>query len=93
MNKILLAAPMVMLLCAGAKADSLDEKNVYRDKLKSEVSHIKSELARCEKQRKGWIAGTVIGSVGIVGTGIGAAVQGSQLKQKKDALKELDKQQ
>ena len=47
-------------------------------------------LAKCEKQKKGWIAATVIGSAGVVATGVAAGVQGVQIKEKKDELTELN---
>ncbi|MCQ2568578.1 MAG: hypothetical protein MJ163_03205, partial [Alphaproteobacteria bacterium] len=60
-------------------------------------------IAKCQKQRKGWIAATVIGAAGVVATGTAAAVQGVKIsekkgeyetakqnvKDKKDELKEL----
>ena len=42
-----------------------------------------SEIEKCEKKKKGWIAATVIGSVGVVATGTAAAVQAGKIKQEK----------
>jgi hypothetical protein len=43
-------------------------------------------MARCKKQKSGWTAATVIGSVGVVGTGIGAIVQSKNISDKKKQL-------
>jgi len=43
------------------------------------MSEINSELARCKKAQKGWIAATVVGGVGTVATGTAAIVQGVKL--------------
>lgn len=59
--------------------------------LRADIQSLDEQIAQCEKQRKGWVAATVVGSVGVVGTGIGAIVQGKQVGEKKaerDSLKE-----
>ncbi len=48
--------------------------------LEQEISQIDLELSKCERSKKGWKAATVIGSVGVVGTGTGIVVQSVQLK-------------
>lgn len=67
--------------------------------LENDIRILDEEIAKCEKQKKGWIAATVIGSVGVVSTGVAAAVQGVKIKDqkdtisdKKDELKTLKKQ-
>jgi len=60
-----------------------------RDDLKREIAHIDSEMARCKKQKTGWVAGTVVGSVGVVATGVAAGVQAGQIKNKKSELEDL----
>ena len=45
-----------------------------------------SEILKCEKSKKGWIAATVIGSAGVVATGVAAGVQGAQIADKKQEL-------
>jgi len=50
--------------------------------LKNEISQIDSEMARCQRVKKGWIAATVVGGVGVVATGTAAIVQSSKLKEK-----------
>jgi len=74
--------------------------------LENDIRILDEELAKCKKQKKGWIAATVIGAAGVVATGTAAAVQGVKLKDKKseysfaagelagkqDKLKELNKE-
>ena len=71
--------------------------------LENDIRILDEEIAKCKKQKKGWIAATVIGAAGVVATGTAAAVQGVKLsdkkgeyetvkqnvKDKKDELKEL----
>ena len=54
--------------------------------LENDIRILDEEIAKCEKQKKGWIAATVIGSVGVASTGIAAAVQGAKISEKKDEL-------
>lgn len=54
--------------------------------LENDIKILDEEIAKCEKQKKGWIAATVIGSVGVASTGIAAAVQGAKISDKKDTL-------
>ena len=51
--------------------------------LKNDIKLIDEQMAQCKKQQKGWTAATVIGGLGVVGTGIGAIVQNNQIKDKK----------
>ena len=53
--------------------------------LEDDIITLKSELAQCQKSKKGWIAATVVGSAGVVATGVAAGVQGAKISQyKKD---------
>ena len=54
--------------------------------LEQDIRILDEEIAKCKKQKKGWIAATVVGGVGTVSTGIAAAVQGVKLKEKKDEV-------
>ena len=58
--------------------------------LRADIQSLDEQIAQCEKQRKGWVAATVVGSVGVVGTGIGAIVQGKQVGEKKAEKRALD---
>jgi len=74
--------------------------------LENDIRILDEEIAKCKKQKKGWIAATVIGAAGVVATGTAAAVQGVkigdkkgeleskklELKAKNDELNELKKQ-
>ena len=52
--------------------------------LEEDIRILDEEIAKCKKQKKGWIAATVIGAAGVVATGTAAAVQGAKIGQKKD---------
>ena len=54
--------------------------------LENDIRILDEEINKCEKQKKGWIAATVIGSVGVVSTGIAAGVQGAKISEKKSDL-------
>ncbi len=58
-------------------------KVIYLEQLKQQQSEIAENKKACDKARKGWIAGTVIGGAGVVGTAIGAIVQGKKVKESK----------
>ena len=60
--------------------------------LENDIRILDSEIKKCEKSKKGWIAGTVIGSAGVAATGIAAIVQGVQISKAKDQKKALDKE-
>ena len=57
--------------------------------LENDIRILDAEIKKCEKSKKGWIAGTVIGSAGVAATGIAAIVQGVQISNKKKELKEV----
>ena len=63
-----------------------------RDTLANDIRIIDEELDKCKKSKKIWTAATVVGSVGVVGTGIGAIVQHNQIKGKKAELKEAQEE-
>lgn len=54
--------------------------------LENDIAILDEEIAKCEKQKKGWVAATVIGSAGVVSTGIAAGVQGVKIKEQKDTI-------
>lgn len=56
--------------------------------LENDIRILDEEIAKCKKQKKGWIAATVIGAAGTVATGTAAAVQGVKLKDRKDEYNE-----
>lgn len=55
--------------------------------LENDLTILDAEILKCEKSKKGWIAATVIGSAGVVATGVAAGVQGAQIADKKKELK------
>ena len=60
--------------------------------LEQDIRILDEEIAKCKKQKKGWVAATVVGSVGTVSTGVAAAVQGVKLKNTKDEVKDKNQQ-
>ena len=58
--------------------------------LKHDIDLLDEELRQCERKRKGWVAATVVGGVGVVGTGIAALVQNSKIQDKKSELKRIE---
>lgn len=60
--------------------------------LEQDIRILDEEIAKCKKQKKGWVAATVVGSVGTVSTGVAAAVQGVKLKNTKDEVKDKKQQ-
>ena len=57
--------------------------------LRHDIQLLDEELAKCEKKRKGWVAATVVGGVGVLGTGIAAIAQGSKIKEQKTELQNV----
>lgn len=55
----------------------------YITHLQNEITQIDSEIARCKKTKNNWIIGTVVGSVGVVGTATGAIVQAVKINKAK----------
>ena len=56
--------------------------------LENDLTILDSEILKCEKSKKGWIAATVVGSAGVVATGVAAGVQGAKIAEKKKELLE-----
>ncbi len=54
--------------------------------LRHDIQLLDEEINKCERKRKGWVAATVVGGVGVVGTGIGAIVQHNKIQDKKSEL-------
>ena len=52
--------------------------------LENDIRILDEEIEKCKKQKKGWIAATVIGAAGTVATGVAAGVQGAKLKEAKE---------
>ena len=57
--------------------------------LRQDIQLLDEEIMKCERKRKGWVAATVVGGVGVVGTGIGALVQNSKIQDKKSELQRV----
>ena len=51
--------------------------------LREDIATIDNDIALCEKQRKAWIAATIVGGIGIIGTGAVALKQADTLSGKK----------
>lgn len=58
--------------------------------LEKDIAILDAEIAKCEKSKKGWIAATVIGSAGVVATGVAAGVQGAKISKKKQELADYE---
>ena len=54
--------------------------------LQQDIRTLDADIAKCEKQSKGWIAATVIGGAGIIGTGAVAISQAGKINEKKEEL-------
>ena len=60
--------------------------------LENDIRILDAEIKKCEKSKKGWIAGTVIGSAGVAATGIAAIAQGVQISKAKDEKKAYEEE-
>ena len=60
--------------------------------LENDIKILDEEIAKCEKQKKGWIAATVVGGVGVLSTGVAAGVQGVKIKDQKNTIAEKNKE-
>lgn len=69
--------------------DPAEEARII-ETLENDIRLIDAELETCERKKKGWIAATVIGSVGVVSTGVAAAVQGAKISDKKSTAAEKE---
>ena len=57
--------------------------------LKKDIALLDEEISSCNRKRKGWVAATVAGGVGVVGTGIAALVQNKHRKDTKAEIEEV----
>ncbi|MCQ2562074.1 MAG: hypothetical protein MJ158_00420 [Alphaproteobacteria bacterium] len=67
------------------------EKQKIINTLESDIAILDKEIKDCQKQKKGWIAATVIGGAGVLATGTAAIVQGVKIKDAKETI--TDKKQ
>lgn len=65
--------------------EGMDEMQVVST-LRHDIQLLDEEIMKCDRKRKGWVAATVVGGVGVVGTGIGAIVQHNKIQDKKSEL-------
>ena len=71
-------------------ADGMNEMDVVQT-LRHDIQLLDEEIATCERKRKGWVAATIVGGVGVVGTGIAALVQNGKIQDKKAELDRVQK--
>lgn len=85
MRKVICVFFCIHVFCAfGADVDITNEiqyKEQLVRELKEEIAQIDTEMIRCEKAKKGWVAATVVGGVGVAATGTAAIVQGVKINQ------------
>lgn len=68
--------------------EGMDERQIIAT-LRQDIQVLDQEIAQCERKRKGWVAATIVGGVGVVGTGIAAIVQGNNLHDTKSELQDV----
>lgn len=68
----------------------ISELTATAQTLQQEIDTIGSEMARCKKSQNTAKALTIVGALGVLGTGIGAAVQGTQIKSAKKEQENKD---
>ena len=68
--------------------EGMDEMQVVSI-LRHDIQLLDEEIMKCERKRKGWVAATVVGGVGVVGTGVAAIVQHSKIQDKKSELQNV----
>ena len=71
-------------------ADGMSEMEIVQT-LRHDIQALDEQIATCERKRKGWVAATVVGGVGVVGTGIAALVQNSKIQDQKAELDRVQK--
>ena len=71
-------------------ASQVQYKEQIIRELRDEIQQIDSEMARCEKAKKGWVAATVVGGVGVAATGTAAIVQTVKANKQKSEKKETE---
>ena len=92
-HTLVVFAWLFLISCSSVFADDAElvEQVRYKEEvlrtLKEEISQIDSEMLRCEKAKKGWVAATVIGGVGVAATGTAAIVQTVKMKEKNNPKK------
>ena len=72
-------------------APTAEEQQII-DILENDIRILDEEIAKCEKKKKGWIAATVIGGVGVAATGTAAIVQGVKIGEQKEALADKNRE-
>ena len=58
--------------------------------LRDDITTLDAELEKCDRKRKGWVAATVVGGAGVLGTGIAALVQHNKIKEKKAEINTIN---
>ena len=71
-------------------ADGMSEMEVVST-LRHDIQALDEQIATCERKRKGWVAATVVGGVGVAATGIAAIVQHNKIQDKKTELESVKK--
>lgn len=69
------------------------EEERTKTALRNDIRILDEEINKCQKQKRAWTAATVVGSVGVVATGVSAGVQGAKLKEKKATLQKAKEHQ
>ena len=69
-------------------ADGMSEMEVVST-LRHDIQALDEQIATCERKRKGWVAATVVGGVGVAATGIAAIVQHNKIQDKKAELERV----
>ena len=67
--------------------EGMDEMQVVST-LRHDIQLLDEEIMKCDRKRKGWVAATVVGGVGVVGTGVAAIVQHGKIQDKKSELQD-----
>jgi hypothetical protein len=81
------------IAAATQEAANLTEEDIRTiQTLENDLRILDTEIKKCQNSKKGWTAATVIGSAGVVSTGIAAIVQGVKINEKKSKLEELRKE-
>lgn len=78
---------LVMCICNAYANDAELQENIsYKvevlNTLKDEIQQIDSEMLRCKRVKKGWVAATVVGGIGVAATGTAAIVQMVRMNEK-----------
>jgi hypothetical protein len=96
MKTILLPVLMVLMFITGAYSYeyvdttnmSFVEKISMVSTLEDDILILEMEVNKCKKKKKGWIAATVVGSAGVVATGVAAGVQGAKISKTNKELQQ-----